>query len=91
MKNENKCTSKFVLVRHSLGGLIAMAYANTYPEQIQALVIEDMDIAQRSTKNGPFSNFTHLGDRPFERKFASAGKANEALSKAGYPEGAMDR
>ena len=91
MKNENKCTSKFVLVGHSLGGRIAMAYANTYPEQIQALVIEDMDIAQRSPGKGPFSNFSPLGDRPFERKCASAKKAKEALSKAGYPEGAIDR
>jgi pimeloyl-ACP methyl ester carboxylesterase len=88
---KHKCASKFVLVGHSLGGRIAMAYANTYPEQIQALVIEDMDIAQRSPKNGPFSNFSPLGDRPFERRFASAEKAKESLLKAGYPEGAIDR
>jgi hypothetical protein len=42
-------------------------------------------------KNGPFSNFLPLGDRPFERKSASAEKAKQALSKAGYPEGAIDR
>jgi len=89
MKHE--CTSKFVLVGHSLGGRIAMAYANAYPEQIQALVIEDMDIAQRAPNNGPFSNFSPLGDRPFERKFGSAEKAKESLLKAGYPEGAIDR
>jgi pimeloyl-ACP methyl ester carboxylesterase len=89
---KNKCTSKpFVLVGHSLGGRIAMAYANTYPEQIQALVIEDMDIAQRSPKSGPFSNFSPLGDRPFERKFASAEIAKESLMKAGYPERAIVR
>jgi pimeloyl-ACP methyl ester carboxylesterase len=91
MKNKDQCALKFVLVGHSLGGRIAMAYANTFPEQIQALVIEDMDIAQRSPKNGPFSTFSPLGDRPFERKFASAAKAKEALLKAGYPEGAIDR
>jgi pimeloyl-ACP methyl ester carboxylesterase len=68
-----------------------MAYANTYPEQIQALVIEDMDIAQRSPNNGPFSNFSPIGDRPFERKFASSEKTKEALLKAGYSEGAIDR
>jgi pimeloyl-ACP methyl ester carboxylesterase len=58
LKHKNKkCTSKLVLVAHSLGGRIAMACSNTYPEQIEALVIKDMDIAQRSSKKGPFSNF----------------------------------
>ena len=35
---------KFVLCGHSMGGRVAMCYAATYPDDISALIIEDMDI-----------------------------------------------
>ena len=51
-----------------------------------------MHVAKPRPKISLFSNLSPLGDdRPFERKFASAEKAKQALSKAGYPEGAIDR
>lgn len=39
---------QFVLVSHSMGATIAIAYAGLYPEKIRNLIIEDMEIKARS-------------------------------------------
>ena len=38
---------RVVFCGHSMGGRVAMAYAAKYPEDIAALIIEDIDIKAR--------------------------------------------
>lgn len=48
LQSLDQLTAPFVLVGHSMGGRIAMQYGADYPEDLAALVIEDMDIKPRS-------------------------------------------
>ena len=51
---KHKLPPKLVLVGHSMGGRIAMHYANKYGDKdVKALVIEDMDVRHRSMKENP--------------------------------------
>jgi len=52
-KNQN---NKVVLVGHSMGGRIAMSYAAHYPQELAALIVEDMDIDRRPNNPFPRSN-----------------------------------
>ena len=44
VRDEKLLHQKFVLCGHSMGGRVAICYAATYPDDISALIIEDMDI-----------------------------------------------
>eukprot|EP00559_Dactyliosolen_fragilissimus_P003478 CAMPEP_0184860508 /NCGR_PEP_ID=MMETSP0580-20130426/5386_1 /TAXON_ID=1118495 /ORGANISM="Dactyliosolen fragilissimus" /LENGTH=382 /DNA_ID=CAMNT_0027357643 /DNA_START=194 /DNA_END=1342 /DNA_ORIENTATION=+ len=44
-----------VLVGHSMGGRIAIEYSAKYPQHVNALVIEDMDIRRRFLSENKFS------------------------------------
>lgn len=46
---------KVVVVGHSLGGRVALAYAAQHPDRVAALIIEDMDIQNRPPKTGVFN------------------------------------
>eukprot|EP00466_Bigelowiella_natans_P013912 jgi/Bigna1/139439/aug1.50_g14147 len=41
----------FVLLGHSMGGMVVMNYAAMYPDDVAALMIEDMDIRARNPQN----------------------------------------
>lgn len=41
---------KFSVLGHSMGGRVALAYAELFPEQLEKLIIEDMGIHQRQVR-----------------------------------------
>ena len=56
-----------VLLGHSMGGRVAMQYGADYPEDLAALIIEDMDVKPRTSKE-----FTDMKERrDFNRSFNS--------------------
>lgn len=72
----------FVLVGHSMGGRVAIAYAATHPKDLSAVVIEDIDIVPKTAPEGP---------RPsFSRNFDSWDEARAALLKSGYAADRVD-
>jgi len=72
-----------ILVGHSLGGRIVLGYAARYPENLAAVIIEDMDIKPRPTSSSPVPITTE--DRPlFDRRAASKRELTESLEEAGY-------
>lgn len=60
---------KVVLLGHSMGGKIAMAFAAKYPEMVAGLIIEDMDIRERKIK--PLGESEMRARRAFRNEFPS--------------------
>lgn len=73
---------KFVLVGHSMGGRVAMCYAAKYPEDLSALVIEDMDIRRRSSN--AIQGFDEVRALSFERRHETMENVKQELEKIGY-------
>jgi pimeloyl-ACP methyl ester carboxylesterase len=82
-------TNNIVLLGHSMGARIALAYAARYPERVSCLIMEDMDVGRRRPGDAPFS--ITRGDVPFQRSFASQTEAMHALVQAGYPHDRVHR
>ena len=83
---------KIILLGHSLGGRIALAYAATHPENVAALVIEDMDIMPRPIDSAPFQVMTNdRKDEIFDRQADSLETAISNLKAAGYPDSRIER
>lgn len=80
---------KLLLLGHSLGGRIALAYAATHPEHVAALVIEDMDIQARPVETAPFP--VVITDASFDRHSKTLETATTKLKRAGYPNSRIDR
>ncbi|CAJ1961427.1 unnamed protein product [Cylindrotheca closterium] len=81
---------KVVLIGHSLGGRVVLGYAATYPDKIAALVIEDMDIEERSpTSNGLVQLKPY--DGVFDRQRNSKESLVQALKEVGYPDSFVER
>ena len=78
---------KLLLLGHSLGGRIALAYAAAHPENVAALVIEDMDIQVRLPETAPFEVTTDS----FDRQSKTLETATTNLKKAGYPDSRIER
>mmetsp|Transcript_21175 Transcript_21175/g.34681 ORF Transcript_21175/g.34681 Transcript_21175/m.34681 type:complete len:320 (+) Transcript_21175:62-1021(+) len=76
---------RFVLVGHSMGGRIAMCYAAKYPQDISALVIEDMDIRRRKVDSNIIPNFDETKALSFERLHPNLDSLKEAFGSIGYP------
>lgn len=57
---QEKKLHQFVIIGHSLGARIAIPYAAKHPEQIQALVIEDMEVLERAKENISSLEIEHL-------------------------------
>lgn len=77
-------SSKFVLVGHSMGARIAMCYAAKYPDDVAALVIEDMDIMRRSVQSNLIQNFDEARAIAFERGFDTLESGKKELNDIGY-------
>jgi pimeloyl-ACP methyl ester carboxylesterase len=75
---------KIVLVGHSMGGRVAIAYAAAYPEDLEAVVIEDIDLTAKYAPTKPFP------DVPFDRSSASWEEARAKLVAEGYGEARVD-
>ncbi|KAL9188244.1 hypothetical protein ACHAXT_006622 [Thalassiosira profunda] len=75
---------KFVLVGHSMGGRVAMNYCAKYPEDVSALVVEDMDIRRRSVDSNFIPNFDEARAVAFERKHETMDSCKEELERIGY-------
>jgi len=81
----------FVLVGHSMGGRIAMEYAAAYPEDVAAVVVEDMDIRRRGLESNMIENFDYEKAIFFDRKHASLESLKNAYEEIGYPIEMLDK
>ena len=79
------CNKRFVLVGHSMGGRLAMCYAAKYPEDVSAVVIEDMDIRRRSVQSNFIHNFDEAKAITFQRSHDSLNSLKKELEIIGYP------
>ena len=78
---------RFVLVGHSMGGRIAIEYAATYPENVAALVVEDMDIRRRSVESNFIPNFDETKALAFEKRpYADLESIRQSFREIGYPD-----
>ena len=82
---------RFVLVGHSMGGRIVSCYAAKYPEDISALVIEDMDIRRRSVETNFIPNFDEAKALSFERLHPNLDSMKTAFKDIGYPTDMIDK
>lgn len=81
----NSQNKKVVLLGHSLGGRIVLGYAAQHPHQVAALIIEDMDIAERTPgAHGVVQLKPYEG--VFDRQRDSKDKLVRALLDVGYPQ-----
>lgn len=76
---------RFVLVGHSMGGRIAMNYIAKHPNDVSAVVIEDMDIKRRSVASNFIPKFDYERAIAFERSHESMGSLKKELDLIGYP------
>lgn len=80
-------TFPVVLVGHSMGGRVAMQYTDLFPEDLAAVVIEDMDITPRQ---GPApTDEDWVARRAFSRAFPTWAAAKSELA-AWYGEDRID-
>mmetsp|Transcript_4305 Transcript_4305/g.6665 ORF Transcript_4305/g.6665 Transcript_4305/m.6665 type:complete len:325 (-) Transcript_4305:65-1039(-) len=82
---------RFVLVGHSMGGRVAMCYAAKHPEDISALVIEDMDIRRREVNSNFIPNFNEAKALSFERLHPNLDSVKNAFGEIGYPSDMVDK
>lgn len=75
---------RFVLVGHSMGGRVAICYAAKYPNDVSALVIEDMDIRRRSVRSNFIPNFDEAKAIAFKRGHESFDSIKMELESIGY-------
>lgn len=84
IENHVRDNEKVVLLGHSLGGRIVLGYAAAYPERVAALIIEDMDIAERSPDtHGVVQLKPYSGT--FDRQRENKETLIRALESVGYP------
>jgi len=88
---ENVLAQKLIVLGHSLGGRIALAYAATYPEHVAALIMEDMDIVPRPIAEAPFQVMANDDKDVFDRQTDSLESAISNLKQAGYPDSRIER
>jgi pimeloyl-ACP methyl ester carboxylesterase len=82
---------KCILVGHSMGGRVAMCYAAQHTQNVAALVIEDMDIAQRRLINSPTPHMTPTQLLNFDRRADNSNDILERLMEAGYTQDMVSR
>jgi pimeloyl-ACP methyl ester carboxylesterase len=84
--------TKFVLVGHSLGGLIVIRYAADFPENILVLVAEDIDCRRERGYDKALEKARANMDalKAFDRKFSSKAECKESLMKYEYDEKRID-
>jgi len=85
-------SQRMVLVGHSMGGKVVMRYASDFPEDLVALVIEDMDCTLRAYPSDYLSPTHEELDRKrrFDRAFSSWQACREALISFGYAADRVD-
>ena len=91
-------SQKFVLCGHSMGGRIAMSYAAKYPEDIAALIIEDMDIRERAMSSNKFQrkkcNLDREATISFDRHLTDVTTDDEVVKifeEEGYPKDSVKK
>lgn len=89
MDKKSSFNGKIVLLGHSLGGRIALAYAATYPDNVMALIIEDMDIVPRPADSSSFQVMANT-DKVFDQRMNSLESSIANLKKAGYPDARVE-
>lgn len=74
--------SSFHLVGHSMGGRVAMVFANLYPEKVKTLTIEDMGADVQPNSYKYYDTMLNVVPTPFENKEAmKAFFENEFLNR----------
>ncbi|KAL3939767.1 MAG: hypothetical protein SGBAC_005570 [Bacillariaceae sp.] len=87
---DNANDKKVVLIGHSLGGRVVLGYAATHPDKIAALVIEDMDIAERTPDSNGLVQIKPYGG-VFDRQRSTKESMIQALKDVGYPDSYVER
>jgi len=68
-----------------MGGRIAMSYTAKYPDDVLALVVEDMDTRRRSVDSNFIKNFDEERAIAFARSHDKMSSVKNELEKIGYP------
>ena len=68
-----------------------MCYAAKYPDDISALVIEDMDIRRRTVESNFIANFDEAKALSFERLHPNLESLKKAFVEIGYPQDMLDK
>jgi len=76
---EEQVKLPIVLLGHSMGGRTAMQYCADYPEDLAAVIVEDMDIVPRTSP--PATDQEMAARRGFTRAFASWDEAKKTLAQ----------
>mmetsp|Transcript_16909 Transcript_16909/g.33747 ORF Transcript_16909/g.33747 Transcript_16909/m.33747 type:complete len:346 (-) Transcript_16909:1242-2279(-) len=82
---------KFVLVGHSMGGRVGMCYTATYPDDVSALVVEDMDARRRSVSSNFIPDFDIQKAIAFDRLHDSLDSVRKAFADIGYPADMLEK
>jgi pimeloyl-ACP methyl ester carboxylesterase len=80
---KEKNLHQFVMIGHSMGARVAIPYAVKHPEQIQALVIEDMEVLERPKEDIDALEIQHL--KQFHSTHSNLDEVKKELEKYGYP------
>mmetsp|Transcript_4374 Transcript_4374/g.6415 ORF Transcript_4374/g.6415 Transcript_4374/m.6415 type:complete len:339 (-) Transcript_4374:124-1140(-) len=86
---------KFVICGHSMGGRIAMSYAAKYPQNVAALIIEDMDIRTRGHEMNMFQRkVLNRGETIAFQRHLKTDSVDDIVSlfdKEGYPKESVNK
>ena len=78
-----KKLNSFVLIGHSMGSRVATPFAAAYPEKIQGLVIEDLEVLPRSMVDLSPAEIAHL--QAFKPSHPNLESVQNELAAYGYP------
>lgn len=87
-KGEKK---KVFIIGHSMGGRIVVPYAVTHSEYVNGVIIEDMDMIQRSYPIPEKTEDEIKELKSFSRQFSNLEDCEKELLHFGYPKDYIDR
>lgn len=90
---DEKVIEPFVIIGHSMGGRVAMSFAEAYPHLIKALVIEDMDIRTRPMTMNAFQSGNRDQTIQFDKDLGKL-EVDDIVTlfeKEGYPSNSVEK
>ncbi len=76
---------KFSIIGHSMGARVAARFTTLYPERVNKLIIEDMDLIQRTNADPEYQRRVVLKSREVRRRAAAGFDTKEEMAQALYP------
>lgn len=80
---KEKKLERVILIAHSMGTRIAIAYASHHPEKVKGLFLEDMELIPRPEKILSKEDLTKL--KGFKADYSTLEELYQELSSYGYP------